>query len=398
MSGKGANNAPSDRQMRTMGGPWQPLQAPYQKLINQIGKSSKEPWQYGPGVVQGFDPTTSQALAQGTNTALTNDPAFWGATDFAGRAAGGEFVGGTPGMAGLGQTAESGIDNPAYASMLENLRLANEGSGGLDYARKTAAGEFLGKNPYIDEVVNNATADANRTLLPALEGRMAMSGRMGSNAETMGQGEIAKRLGEVASGIRYQDYGAERDRQQAAGLSLPSLLGTELGTRGAAAGAVSDEAYNQDAIKRGATGQYAGIRGDQIGQALGAGGQLGQNFQNQFLGIDRAIGYGGMRQGQAEREAQEAQDRFRFGQSGRYDAINRALGQYGQIAGTTNPALANQAYAGSLNRPSSFQQTTGNLLGLAGGAASIGSMFFKPDTIAGRVLGEVGNQYGARQQ
>jgi hypothetical protein len=276
--------------------------------------------------------------------------------------------------------------------MLDNMNRANQSSGGMEYAQGVAGGKYLGSNPYIDDVVSSSVRNANEQLLPALEGRMAMSGRSGSNAESRGQGEIARKLAETASNIRYGDYQNERGLQQQAGLALPGMQATEANTREGATGAVSNEAYNQQAARAGATGQLAGIRGQQVGQALDAGNQLATNYNNQFLGADRMIGYGGLQQDQAQRQAEEAHNQFQYNQGAQSDLINRKLGAYGQIAGVTNPAQANQMYAQSLNQPSAFQQTTGNLLGLAGAGAQIGSMFFDPTGTSARVLGQVGQQ------
>ena len=373
MGGK-SNNAPSDKQMTRMAGPWFPLQDTYKDLIPQIKNANQENWQYGPEVVQDLDPASQALLKQGINFAGTNAAGAQGNINFANSVGSGGFMN-TPGMDAVNNTAINGIDNPTYQALLANFNQAQAGSGGLDYAQKVASGGMLGSNPYIDQVVNNSVADANRTLLPALEGRMSMAGRMGSNAEAVGQGEIAKKLGEVASGIRYGDYQNERQMQQAAGMALPSLLGQEIGVKNAAAGAVSDDLYQRLGIQLGAAQQAGNMTNANINTALQAGGAGGNMANNAQSLLASGVNLGQIDQQNRQNQAQEARDMFQYNQSGTYDRINRMLAQYGQINGVANPALANQAYAQSLQGPSSGQQTFGNILSAAGLAAGIGATF-----------------------
>ena len=359
----------------------------------------------------------------------------------------------------LDQVSSEGIDSPAYAQLQQALQMASGGSGGLEYAQGVAGGKYLDNNPYIDKVIEANAANANRQLLPALEGRMASAGRLGSGIEGVGQGEIARNLAEQANEVRFANYNQERDRQQQAGLSLPGMLGTEVGTltgaaqatnqdyysriqqqlgaigqahgqratdtqqrmqaqgqgyeqryndvnqRMAASGQLHDQrnadlnlqlgaagqAFNQNYMAQGqrldaagqafnqnyqnlnqrmaAQGQMYDQRYNDINQALQAGGQAGQNYQNEFIGYDKAFGYGTAAQSNDERIRQEQQDRFQYNQAQPYEAIQRQLGQYGQIAGVTNPAQANAMYAQSLNRPSTFQQAWGTGLQMAGAVA-----------------------------
>lgn len=379
MSGKGGGNMPSDKQMTTLGGPWFPLQDAYKDLIGQIGKDGKKPWEYGPDVVQGLTPDAMQAINSGTQMGLAGNPAFQGATDYAGNIASGGAVGNAPGYSAISNIANNGVDNPVYNSLLKNLQLAESGSGGLQYAQDVAAGKYLNGNPNLDAVVNNSVNNARDALLPSLEGRMSQAGRLGSNAEAIGQGEIAKKLGQVASDIRYGDYNNERQMQQAAGMALPSLLGQEVGVRNNAAQTVSGDIYDRLNMQLNAGSTAADIRNNDINTAMGAGATLGNNFNNQFLGADRTLGYQNTLMTNNQDRAAEEQAKFRYNQSGDYDRINRMLQQYGAIAGTTNPGAASQYAASTMGGPSDFQVGLGNALAIAGTGAQIGGMFLGPE-------------------
>jgi hypothetical protein len=381
MSGTKANNGPSDKQLTQMGGPWLPLQNPLKKLIPQVKQANSKPWEYGPDVVEGLNSQQQQAIQRGTEMGLgPGSNQMQGAADFAGNVASGQMVGKGAGQDYVNKIANEGVQGPAYGQLQQILGEAMGGSGGLEYARDIAGGKMLGANPYIDKLVGDVNKDATNALLPQLEGRMAMSGRSGSGAEGVGQGEIARQLASKSNEIRYGDYNAERGYQQQAGLALPGMQATELATKGAAAGDVNADAYARIQQQLGAAGMAGDAQSRDVNTALNAGGFLKNAIDNQYEGIDRALGYQGMAQSNQERENAEAQERFQYQQSEPYERINRMLGQYQGIGGMTDPSGANATYAQSLNRPSGFQQGVGNLLGIAGGAAQIAAPFLPGQT------------------
>jgi len=77
---------------------------------------------------------------------------------------------------------------------------------------KWASGEnmnpLLGvNNPYLDQVINNASSDAMRNLMPMVNKANAASGSFGNSgvAEMYGR-TAADQLGKIATDTRYQDY------------------------------------------------------------------------------------------------------------------------------------------------------------------------------------------------
>lgn len=91
----------------------------------------------------------------------------------------------------------------------------------------TLSGDYLGANPYLDDVVGAATRGVTeqfeQSVLPGISATFGAGGRTGGGihqqALAQAGGELAQAVGDVEAQIRGQDYGAERQRQlQAAGL------------------------------------------------------------------------------------------------------------------------------------------------------------------------------------
>lgn len=104
------------------------------------------------------------------------------------------------------------------------------------WLRQLLEGQYLGANPYLQDVISQIEADAQRqfqeSILPTRRGELNLSGAygtaLGSMAEAGAAEDFARGLMGQTAGIRYQDYGAERDRMQQA---LQLLSGETLGSR-----------------------------------------------------------------------------------------------------------------------------------------------------------------------
>jgi hypothetical protein len=486
-SGKGAKK-PSDKSMTKMAGPWMPLQDPLKNQIENAKRVTAQPWEYGPDRVAPLDPATAWGIQQGTARAM--DPtATQGLTDAYGNvsklAAGGLTGAGTgyldqvasqgfgegagtaymdkiattgggrgAGAAYMDKIAKSGITNPAFKDLQNVLTAANKGSpaavaltkyakeagggsGGIEYLRDVVSGKYLGQNPYIDKLVADVTADANKTLLPSLEGRMSQAGRMGSNAEAAGQGKIAKELASKANEIRYTDYENERGMQQQAGLALPGAFGTEMNTKIGASTAQADDHYRalderlksaqavgsdvyaregiqMDAATRADADHQAvvdqqlraagmsnenlranvGLRANVANmanqntmafnnQSLQAASQLPGQYQSLYAPSDNAMRYGAVNQAQDTAQRAEAADKFQYNQSAQYDQLQRRLGLFSGIGGMTNPGVAGQAYGQGINGPSGTEVAIGNVIGLTGAAMGGGGMMMRQPAAPG---------------
>lgn len=118
-----------------------------------------------------------------------------------------------------GQTAELGRRGTDVGNAASNL------------ATRTMGGEFMGQNPYLDQMygraAQNVTRQFQRSVLPELESRFARAGRVPSGALQAGRGEamrsLAGELGGMATDIYGGAYETERGRQERAMGMAPSL-------------------------------------------------------------------------------------------------------------------------------------------------------------------------------
>lgn len=132
-----------------------------------------------------------------------------------------------------------------------------------DLALASLRGDYLDNNPYLDDVVNNATQDITdqylNSVVPSLNSTFARSGRFGSGAQAMASGdaisEYLDSIGRTSSNIRYQNYNDERNRQGLYASLAPSLAANDYADMERLAGVGSareelDRAYLQEDIDR----------------------------------------------------------------------------------------------------------------------------------------------------
>ena len=151
----------------------------------------------------------------------------------------------------------------------------------------TLRGDYLGANPYLDDVVGAATRGVTeqfeQSVLPGIAAQFGAGGRTGSGihqqALAQAGGELAQAVGDVEARIRGQDYGAERGRQlQAAGLvptasaldyqNIDRLRGVGAATEQQGRDILQDQInrfnfYQQRPAQQ--LAQYAGLIGGQYG-------------------------------------------------------------------------------------------------------------------------------------
>lgn len=93
-----------------------------------------------------------------------------------------------------------------------------------EWMRAVLGGQYLGSNPYIDQLIKTMEADAQRqfqeSILPTRKSELNLSGAYGSalgaQAEARAAEDFARGLMGQTAGIRYQDYGAERENMMRA--------------------------------------------------------------------------------------------------------------------------------------------------------------------------------------
>lgn len=112
---------------------------------------------------------------------------------------------------------------------------AGAGAPNIDAALRhnadVVSGRYLNANPHLQGAIDAASAgltrNYRRTIAPEIDSSFARAGRYGSGAAALARSEaqnnLAQQVGQIASSLSYQDYGAERDRMAQASALAPEL-------------------------------------------------------------------------------------------------------------------------------------------------------------------------------
>ena len=98
------------------------------------------------------------------------------------------------------------------------------------------SGKYLQNNPYFNQAMQGAAQGATSAYNQAIQGvnsSASASGRYGSNAQAnaanMANTTLANSLSNAYGNLAYQNYGAERSRQEAAAAGAPALANADYG-------------------------------------------------------------------------------------------------------------------------------------------------------------------------
>ncbi len=337
----------SDKVSTQESSPWEGQQPFLRDIFSQAqGLFDQGPQQYYPGqTVAPFSPQTQLGMDLTTQRALGGsqqqnqfgnylsqqfgqqnfDPASIGQYGY--QAAGGigqgqnmlaqaganPLAGGGPGAGGgLGEAQPNAGSLPATA--------ANQLAG-------TAGGQYLGSNPYLDQMFNTASSRAgeafNEQTLPGIAAMFGSGGRTGGGIQQEVVGNAARQFGRdlqgMAGDIYAPSYEAERGRQvQAAQMGGQY----DLGNRGL--GIQAGGQLGQLGIQ--GMGQLGNLYG-QIGQNQFNAGQLMPSYnQMGYNDIQQLMNVGAMNEDQAQRYMGANQNRWNFAQQAPW----QNLGQYSQ--------------------------------------------------------------------
>lgn len=170
---------------------------------------------------------------------------------------------------------------PGLASRIGNDPLANQAK---DYAGRVLGGQYLGSNPYLDGIVNEARAGAFDTVNSGF-GRSGLAGGTG-HMRALGRG-----IGQAELGLRYNDYSTERQRMDqfannAGAISVGDLaaLAPYLGLANNAAELPLLNARTLVQGTGGLLGQYTTTTQKQGGLGSALGGLAGLGLQAYGLG------------------------------------------------------------------------------------------------------------------
>lgn len=258
---------------------------------------------------------------------------------------------------------------------------------------QTAQGDFLGSNPYLDDMYQNAASRVQEnfmdTVMPGINATFGGAGRTGSNIHQEMALDAADELGESLSGLASDIYApayeTERDRQlQAAGqLGQFGLTGTNL------AADFFNQAMNRQLGAGQALGQLALGGGDlasglydQISTDQFRGASMVPTLRDmQYGDIQQLMNVGGMTEDQTQRLMDDAFTRFNFQQQAPWDALsnysNVVYGLPGGYGTTRNTAGSGSRLAGG----------AGGAMAGAGLGQALGASALGPWAIGGGLLG-----------
>lgn len=250
------------------------------------------------------------------------------------------------------QMAQGGMVNPAMAG-----------------TQQTAAGAYLGGNPFFQGAFAPAARQAEMAFGDAMQriaSQSSQAGRYGSNA--MGQlqdrasGQFAQALSDVAGQLAYQNYGAERGMQEAAMGRLGALGQQDVANIMAGAGALS-QGYQQGlGTQLQAAGGLGSTAASDYARQLQAAQTSPALAQQDYADIQQLLGLGQMQEGYQEMALADAMNRFNFAQMQPYQKLQSYLSAaYGAPMGMQQ------------SQPIFRNQLGGGLSGAASGAA-LGSM------------------------
>ena len=204
----------------------------------------------------------------------------------------------------------------------------------------TARGERLSpfNNPYLSDTYNAAVRpmveNYRDSISPGIDAHFAKAGRYGSglykDMKARSETELARGMGDVATGIYGQNFQAERGRQDTAGQFLSGL---------------SQQGYQAE-------------RGRQQEAIRGAPEYAAKDYQD----AQALLGIGGQREAQGSMQLQDLVNRYNFDQQapwanlGNYSSL--VQGDYGRTQTNTQPIYQSQ-------KPSGLET-------LIGGAGSLG--------------------------
>jgi hypothetical protein len=320
------------------------------------------------------------------------------------------------GMTGYGDLGESSqyAGDPRMGALPASENFARygmqSGAAGANQLAATAQGNFLGSNPYLDQVYDTAAGRAGEqfqeNVMPGINATFGQGGRTGGGIHQEMMGNATRQFGRdlqgLAGDIYAPAYESERDRMVQAGQG-----GANVGLGAGGLGVDAFGQYNNADLGRRTLGsnlylgerqlgqQAAGMMGDigsQYGQ-LGLGGLDAMNTlygnigQNQFRAgsltptysgleygnMDRLIGVGDRMQGQAQDIIGGNMQRWGFEQQAPWDSLNN----YANIV---------QGLPGGYGTQTSTQPKGSRLAGAAGGAMS-GAALGPWGMLGGAVLG-----------
>lgn len=222
-------------------------------------------------------------------------------------------------IAALGASPTVDPSSEFYRSIMEGGPGSPEA---MALARRTASGEFLNANPYLEGALSRANRLATESYqegLRGLQSQASAAGRYGSGAMgqqlAKGQDVFARALTEQNQQAYLQNYAAERAAQEAAIGRLGGYEQQALANRMAAAGGLSAGAQQGIANQLSALGAAGQMSADDLNRQLQATQLAPQLAEQDFADLQRLLMVGQAREGYDAAALQDQMARWNYEQN-----------------------------------------------------------------------------------
>ena len=186
---------------------------------------------------------------------------------------------------------------------------------------KTAQGDFLNSNPYLDKNINDTANDVGART----NALFAASGRYGSGAHAV---NLTNTLGTLENNARLSNYQTERQNQLGAQNSLGGLEGQQLGALNNQFGANNQNIAN---MVSGATGA-AQIGQQGISNQQSSISQLPTIDTARYTDAMKSFGFGAAQDQYSQSQIQAAMDKFQQTQQAPFAALSAYQGYIDPLA------------------------------------------------------------------
>lgn len=296
----------------------------YQQAQNLFNKG---PGEFFPGQTY-VSPSeaTTQALNLAQQRALAGSPLLQQAQT----AVGSMMTATNPYASQLAALGGSATQDPS-ASFYQSIMNGGAGSPeAMALARRTASGEYLNANPYLEGALGQANRLAGEQFtknVQQLRGGAAMAGRYGSGAANRMENEsadvFARALAEQNQQAYLQNYMAERQAQEAAIGRLGGLEQQTIANRMAAAGGLSAGSQQGIANQLAALGAAGQMSADDMNRQMQATAMAPQLAEQDFADLQRLLSVGQAREGYDAAALQDQMARYNYEQNADWQNLAR---------------------------------------------------------------------------
>lgn len=230
-------------------------------------------------------------------------------------------------IAALGASPTADPSADFYRSIMESGASPEEA---MALTRRTASGEYLNGNPYLEGALSRANRLATESYqegLRGLQSQASAAGRYGSGAMgqqvAKGQDVFARALTEQNQQAYMQNYAAERAAQEAAIGRLGGYEQQGIQNRFAAAGGLSSGAQQGIANQLAALGAAGQMSAADLNRQMQAAQLAPQLAEQDYLDMQKLLMVGQAREGYDATALQDQMARWNYEQNLPYQQLQR---------------------------------------------------------------------------